>query len=182
MHRQPLLRSVEEYLVRFPEERDVVERLRSFIEREPACFERSTTEGHITGSAWLVDSSGEHVLLTHHRKLNAWFQLGGHADGEADVLAVAMQEAREESGITLIEPVSTAIFDIDIHLIPARGSEREHFHYDVRYAFRTHERSYVVSAESHDVAWIRIDRITDVTTEHSMLRMAQKWLDLNAHV
>lgn len=182
MHRQPLLRSIEEYLTRYPDENDVVSRLRSFIDREPACFERSTAEGHITGSAWLVDEAGEHVLLTHHRKLNAWFQLGGHADGESDVLAVALQEAREESGITLIEPVSTLIFDIDIHLIPARGSEREHFHYDVRYAFRTHERSFVVSAESHDVAWIRIDRITDVTTEPSMLRMAQKWLDLNARV
>src|SRR5688500_13307290 len=70
-----------------------------FVRSTPAGFGRSHTLGHITGAAWLVDAEGRRVLLTHHRKLNKWLQLGGHADGEADVRAVALREAEEESGL-----------------------------------------------------------------------------------
>lgn len=153
----------------------MVDRFLDFVEREPSCFERSTTEGHVTGSAWLVDPTGTRVLLTHHAKLNAWLQLGGHADGETDVLKVAFTEAREESGISDIVAVTTEILDVDIHLIPARKTDAEHFHYDVRYALRALHTDHVVSAESHDLAWVDVNDISTHTTEHSMLRMARKW-------
>ena len=71
----------------------------AFVSAYPNCFERSLSIGHITGSAWLVNQTKTRVLLTHHKRLNKWLQLGGHADGNPNVLEVAMQEAREESGI-----------------------------------------------------------------------------------
>jgi len=172
--RTPLLTALASYRERYPSEVDMIDRLVAFVEREPHCFERSTAEGHITGSAWIVDPSGTRVLLTHHRKLDKWLQLGGHADGDPDVLAVAMREAHEESGIADVTPLIQDIFDVDIHVIPGRGTEQEHFHYDVRFAVRAAHTDHVVSDESHDLAWVPVDKITEYTTEGSMLRMAHK--------
>lgn len=184
MHRQPLLRLLAEYRRRHPGEAACVERFHAFVASEPACFEGRRQPGHVTGSAWLVDRTGERVLLTHHRKLDAWIQLGGHADGEADVLSVALREAREESGIAGLEPVDRQIFDLDIHEIPARqDGTPKHLHYDVRFALRvTGSEAFVLSAESRELAWIDVDRLADRTAEPPMLRMASKWLARRAVV
>ena len=65
-----------------------------FIHTQPECFERSLAMGHITASSWLLNKDGSKVLLMHHTKLNNWFQLGGHCDGNPDVLEVAIKEAQ----------------------------------------------------------------------------------------
>lgn len=178
MHRSALLVLLKDYRARFPQEQLACQRLIDFVRRQPECFERSLAEGHITGSCWLVDNQGERVLLTLHRKLNRWLQLGGHADGVSDVLLVALKEAREESGIKDIQVCSPMLFDIDIHKIPERGQEAAHYHYDCRFALQTSgNENYRISDESHDLKWITIDDLATVTTEESMLRMARKWMD-----
>src|SRR5207253_2429971 len=133
--RTRILRLLSAYEPSGDDDRDARERIVRFVEEHADCFDRSLVVGHITGSAWIVDPARSRCLLTHHRKLDRWLQLGGHADGEADVLAVAMREAREESGLTSLRAVSTAIFDCDVHAIPERKAEREHYHYhyDVRF-------------------------------------------------
>lgn len=152
-------------------------RLEAFVKSHENCFERTNQEGHVTGSAWLVDRTGENVLLTHHKKLGKWLQLGGHADGSPDVLAVALNEAKEESGIAGIHPVSTEIFDIDVHLIPERNGEPQHFHFDIRFAFQvTGKAVFQVSSESYGLKWIPIRHLCDHTQEKSLLRMARKWM------
>ena len=175
MHRNNILAKLDGYLKTFPAERETVEQMVSFIESHTDCFERSLSIGHITGSAWLMDENYERALLTHHRKLDRWLQPGGHADGQSDVLAVAMREAEEESGLGEIEPVSDSLFDIDIHLIPARGNEAEHFHYDCRFLLRSvGSDQYSVSEESHDLAWITLADMSRHTTEVSITRMVDK--------
>ena len=94
-----LVSQLERYARRFPEEMTVVERFQELLARYPNCFERDCWAGHVTGSAWLVDPSGRDVLLTHHRKLGIWLQLGGHSDGDPETAAVALREAEEESGL-----------------------------------------------------------------------------------
>ncbi len=69
------------------------QRIIEFVNGHDNCFERSLLKGHITASCWLLDNNGSHALLTHHTKLDKWFQLGGHCDGGSDVLAVAIKEA-----------------------------------------------------------------------------------------
>ncbi|GAA0714814.1 NUDIX hydrolase [Dokdonella soli] len=132
---------------------------------------------HLTGSAWLVSADGARVLLTHHRKLDRWLQLGGHADGDTDLARVALREAEEESGLPdlVVEP---AIFDLDRHRIPARGNEPEHWHYDARYVVRaTVSEDFVVSDESHALAWWSIaDIARGDGFDDSLRRMARKWL------
>lgn len=150
-------------------------RLKYFVSHQVRCFERELTLGHITGSAWLLDLHRERVLLTHHAKLDKWMQLGGHADGETDVARVALREAMEESGITDIELLWPDIFDIDIHLIPARGNEPSHYHYDCRFVLQcTGDEDYVVSDESRDLRWVPIDDVQRYTREPSVMRMVAK--------
>lgn len=140
-------------------------------------FVRENLEGHFTGSAWLVSADGERVLLTHHRKLERWLQLGGHADGDVDLSRVALREAEEESGLTGLS-VESAPFDLDRHRIPARAQEPEHWHYDVRYVVRAGaSETFEVSEESHALAWRSIREIAeDPASDESLRRMAGKWL------
>ena len=177
MHRNKLLELLAIYSQDYPRESDCVNRFIEFVNQYDNCFERSLGIGHITGSAWIVNNAGTHTLLTHHKKLNKWLQPGGHADGESDLLKVAMLEAGEESGLTQLQVEELHIFDVDIHQIPTRGNEAQHLHYDIRFAFRaTGSEEFIVSDESNDLAWVEITQLADYSSEESMLRMARKWL------
>jgi 8-oxo-dGTP pyrophosphatase MutT (NUDIX family) len=148
-----------------------------FLHEAPTPFARSNRDGHFTASSWLVDRHGGRTLLTHHRKLGRWLQLGGHADGDTDLVAVALREAEEESGLRGLQ-VAPAIFDIDRHRIPARGDEPAHWHYDVRFVVRAGaDEAFTVSAESHSLAWREIAAVVqDPAIDASLRRMAAYWL------
>lgn len=181
MHRAPLLALLKEYRPIDADDAVCHARFAAFVAAQPRCFERALEIGHVTGSAWIVDTAGGRVLLTHHAKLDIWVQPGGHCDGDADVLAVALKEAFEETGLRGLERADAGIFDLDIHTIPARGTTPAHEHFDVRFAFRVPpgaDEVFVVSEESHDLAWVRLDELERYTRERSMLRMREKW-DLN---
>ncbi len=173
MHRKQLLDSLKLYVTStffMPEEQHHYEELIQFITDNPACFERENV-GHITGSVWIINHEHTHALLTHHKKLGIWLQLGGHADGDPHIPSVALKEAHEESGIEELEFVTQEIYDIDIHPIPNKCT----FHYDVRYLIRAPKGAqYVVSEESHDLAWVALDQMEEYTTCRSVLRMAEK--------
>ncbi|MCX7562789.1 NUDIX hydrolase [Xanthomonadaceae bacterium XH05] len=158
-------------------EPELAAQFQTFLDSSPDAFERHHPPGHFTGSAWLVSADGERVLLTHHRKLGRWLQLGGHADGDRDLARVALREAEEESGLSglCVEPV---IFDLDRHLIPARGADPAHWHYDVRFVVRVGaSEDFLVSEESLALAWRRIDEIDrDPAADASLRRMAARWL------
>jgi 8-oxo-dGTP pyrophosphatase MutT (NUDIX family) len=177
VHRQVLLSKLVVYRPSDAHEARMAERLRQFVEIHTDCFQRSLLVGHVTGSAWIVDAERAFALLTHHRKLDKWLQPGGHADGDSDILRVALREAREESGLAAIRPVSDDIFDIDIHTIPARGAEPEHLHYDVRFLLEADRTApLTISAESRSLEWVAPDRIALLNPEESIARMVAKTL------
>ena len=177
MHRNKLLALIDRYQARYPDE-DVT-RFRRFVLRQPRCFERDCwDDGHVTGSAVVVDRSMSHVLLTLHAKIGRWLQLGGHADGDPDPLAVACREAAEESGLT-VAPLRTDIVDLDIHRIPARGGDPDHHHYDCRFLLRTqHAESFTTTAESIALKWVAFDDVPSLTTARGLLRLMAKCQDL----
>ena len=174
MQRRKLLEALGRYAKRYPEEQSTVDRFLALLNNHANCFDRDCWEGHITGSAWLLDPSQSRLLLTHHRKLDMWVQLGGHSDGDMDTAGVAKREAEEESGlpVTLLDD---EIFDIDVHVIPPRKEDPAHCHFDIRYALQALGEDFVVSSESIDLAWVPLTALQNYTNEESILRMLRKW-------
>ena len=176
MHRAPLLSLLDRYAQRHAEE-PVVERFRAFVRQHSDCLERSCIPGHITASSWILSPDGSRALLTHHRKLGRWLQLGGHVDGEPQLARAALREAQEESGISSFEFLDGADLDpldLDVHTIPARGSEPQHEHWDVRFLLRAATEAIQISDESNDLRWFTPEELSRVTSEQSVLRLPAK--------
>ena len=177
MHRQDLLNRLFSYRASFMEERAFVQRAIRYIQNNPDCFEREHGPIHVTGSAWVVNPGRDKVLMVHHGKLHQWFQPGGHADGDADVLNVALNEVSEETGLDSdhISLLSPEIFDVDIHDIPAISGLEEHGHIDIRFLVEIDDSLPVPgSSESHEVRWIDLFQVTSFNNFRSTYRMVEK--------
>ena len=171
-------RLLEEYAA--PDRAQDLERARilRFLAEHPLdAHLRSCAQGHLTASALLLDADERQALLTHHRKLDRWLQLGGHADGDANLLAVAVREVREESGIEDLEVLPRPI-DVDVHLIPerparpGRPAEPAHLHLDVRFLLRAPRGAQaIVSEESHELGWFAPGDLGAVALDESVLRL-----------
>lgn len=179
MHPTPLIQVLERYDAPDEQQRLFRQAMLDFAAQHADCFERSCPIGHFTGSAWLVNQDNTRALLMHHAKLDRWFQLGGHADGDSDLSAVALKEAQEESGIGEIEFVSPEIFDLDIHEIPANSKDAAHFHYDVRFWLRVRgDAKVTINSESKELRWVSQDPSQLPTKDASVVRMFKKWVRL----
>ncbi|MCP3658896.1 MAG: NUDIX domain-containing protein [Bacteroidetes bacterium] len=106
-----------------------------------------------------------------------WIQLGGHCDGEKDVLKVAIKEAQEESGIKEIMPISRNIFDIHVHQVPKYKNEFPHIHYDIRFLLKTNGNdNFKINRESKELKWFGKDKSKLPTQKKSIMRMFDKWI------
>jgi 8-oxo-dGTP pyrophosphatase MutT (NUDIX family) len=138
--------------------------IRAFLVRHPDdAHLRSQPEGHLTGSAFILDAARERVLLLHHRKLGRWLQPGGHGEGEIDPREIALREIEEETGLTgtgLLPCPDPRILDVDVHGIPARPGEPAHAHLDLRYGFVAGVGAAPrVSSESRELRWFSVDSL-----------------------
>lgn len=152
------------------DEREAADRtaILRLVETEPACFSRGTfAPGHVTGSAFVVCPATGLVLLHHHRRLDAWLQLGGHDEGEHDARATALREGREESGLEDLTLLTPEILDLDIHPIPAGKGEPPHLHHDIRYALATGHPDAIRrdAAESIDLRWFTLEDAAETMNE-----------------
>lgn len=175
------------YAARWPAESETVARFSAFVEAHSDCLLRSCPPGHLTGSALVTTPALDRVLLTHHRALGIWVQLGGHADGDGRLCRVACKEAEEESGLrSLIWAAHPLVMgkdgtpvplDLDIHAIAASPRAAAHLHYDVRFAIiatAADSEPVIVSEESHDVRWFTLSEARALTSEPSMHRQFDK--------
>ena len=190
MHRKPLLELLDRYQHHYPNEQEVLDKIRRLVESRADCFERNCRPGHLTGSAWILAADRQRILLTHHRKLNRWLQLGGHADGQIHVEQVALREAQEESGLQqfqfVLQNESLLPLDVDVHTIPERRDlsgkllEGAHEHHDIRFLLIAESDDPLqVSDESHALRWFTPPEVEALTREESLLRMlykAQPWM------
>lgn len=167
------------------EQRKVLETFMDFVKTEPGCFERTTVGGHITGSAVIVNEAMTQILLTHHRKLNEWLQLGGHADGDPMPSRVAMREGHEESGLEDLRfanygtlfgmPDATLLLDLDVHWIPPHKTDPGHYHYDARYLLSTANGQAIrITPESKDLKWFDLDAAYAMSQQWSLHRLFDK--------
>jgi 8-oxo-dGTP pyrophosphatase MutT (NUDIX family) len=148
--------------------------MRDFLAAHPDALDRTCAEGHLTGSAMVVDPGTRRFLLMLHAKLGRWFQPGGHADGDATLPGVAWREATEETGVTGLTLAVPAI-DLDVHAVaPPHGP---HLHLDVRYlALAPPGAVPVRNHESLDLRWAALDELADLGVDPGTERLARSAL------
>lgn len=183
MHRRELLSLLDRHATRFMDEAAYVRQARDFVLAHEDCFHCDLWPGHVTGSAWVVSPARDLVLLLHHRKHDQWFQPGGHADGDADILRVALRETSEETGLdpSHIRLVSGEVFDVDIHTIPASVRGPRHQHIDIRFLVEMDDDLPIPgNDESHDILWVPLAQVPRFNNNRSTFRMVEKTRRLRA--
>lgn len=126
---------------------------------------------HLTASAFVVDADCGSTLLTLHRKLNRWLQLGGHCDGDGDLPGGALREATEESGIAGLS-CDPEIADLDIQTIPGRD-EPSHLHLDVRFLVLAPPGARArAGEESIELRWFAADELAALGLDDGLRRLA----------
>lgn len=146
-------------------------RMRAFLDDHPDALERTCVDGHLTGSAMVVDPASRRFLLMLHAKLGRWFQPGGHADGDGALPGVAWREATEETGVAGLRVAVPAI-DLDIHEVgPPHGP---HLHLDVRYLVVAPPAAEPVgNHESLDLRWATYGELPDHGVDDGLLRLGR---------
>jgi 8-oxo-dGTP pyrophosphatase MutT (NUDIX family) len=143
-----------------------------FIDAHPDALHRRCLEGHLTGSAAVVDPSTQRVLLLFHAKVQRWLQPGGHADGDGNLARVALREAEEETGIADLR-VSTPAIDLDVHVFHnVRDVEPDHLHLDVRHLVVAPPGAVPRgNEESEELRWFRLDELAALGVDDGTVRL-----------
>ncbi len=145
---------------------------------------RQNEYGHFTSSAFILNKEKTKILMIYHKIYNSWAWTGGHSDGDSDLLYVAMKEAKEETGITNVEPIKDDIYSLEI--INVNGHEKRgkyvgsHVHLNVTYLLESDENEEIRIKEDENsgVKWIPIDEITKYSSEPWICsRVYQKIID-----
>jgi 8-oxo-dGTP pyrophosphatase MutT (NUDIX family) len=179
MKRNSLIALLDSYCPVDEHENDMYQDTVRFVTENPECFERTLEKGHVTASGWVVSPDKSAALLMHHRKLDRWFQPGGHCDGDPSVEDVARKEVWEETGVQDLELLKEGIFDVDVHQIPANKEFPAHYHYDIRFVFKADpSNALAINSESKDVQWIPVADVQDYNNSESIMRMVRKTIAL----
>ena len=171
MDRQELMESIRAYQPFNEQEKMDKSLILDWIETQDDAFSRDNTVAHMTASAWVVNKDRSRVLMAYHNIYDSWSWLGGHADGERDLLAVAMREVREESGLARVAPVSEALFSLEI--LTVDGHEKRgryvpsHLHLNLTYLLEAdeHELLAVKPDENSAVAWFGREEAVEASSE-----------------
>jgi 8-oxo-dGTP pyrophosphatase MutT (NUDIX family) len=171
--------AVDTYLAAVPDHPDAA-RLRTLLARDDAWARDIPL--HLTASALVVHPPSHRVLLRWHERMQRWLQLGGHADpGETDPWAIALREAREESGLHDLRPLppgAPRVAQVVIVPVPARGDEPAHEHADIRYLMAT-DRPDDATPEtaSAPLRWVPVDVAAHDVEEDSVRTLVERARD-----
>ena len=143
----------------------------AFLAENPDAFRRENLPGHMTASAWIVNPRRDKVLMVWHNLYRSWSWTGGHADGQRDLLQVALKEAREETGLQHIRPVTEEVFSLEI--LAVDGHEKRgvyvpsHLHLNVTYLLEASEEEplSICPEENSGVAWFSLEETLEKSNE-----------------
>ena len=143
----------------------------AFLENNEDAFLRSNLLAHMTASSWIVNPERTKTLMVYHNIYDSWSWIGGHADGETDLLSVALREAREETGIAHVRPVSPEIFSLEVLTVDGHEKRGEyvpsHLHLNVTYLLEAEESDtlHICKEENSGVAWFTLEEALKASTE-----------------
>ena len=178
-----LLKQLKAYVPYNEQETNDKEVMIKLLEKESDIFTRENEVAHFTASSWLVNKEHTKVLMIYHNIYHSWSWTGGHADGETDLLAVAMREAMEETGVKTITPVGEDIFSIEILTVDGhikRGKYvPSHLHLNVTYLLEADEAEvlHIKQDENSGVAWFTLEEALEKCSEPWMIEWIYKKLN-----
>lgn len=166
-----LQHQLEQYQPFNEQEAKDLELIQILLLQEKDIFERSCRFAHITASAWVVNPNRDKVLMAYHKIYDSWAWLGGHADGERNLLETALREVREESGVTHVKPLSEDIFSVEV--LTVDGHEKNgsyvssHLHLNITYLLEADESDALHKKEDENcaVAWFGLEEAVEASTE-----------------
>ena len=171
--KENLIRQIENYPPFNEQEEKDKALILGWIRNNENAFSRENTVAHITASAWVVNKDRSKVLMVYHNIYNSWSWLGGHADGETDLLSVAVREVKEEAGISNVAPVSKDIFSLESLTVDGHWKNGKyvssHLHFNV---------TYLLEADSEEVVSIKADENSGVawfTPEEALKKSTEPW-------
>ena len=153
------------------------------LREEADVFTRENDRMHMTASAWVTNEAHDGVLMAYHNIYDSWAWLGGHADGEQDLLSVALREAREESGVAHVRPVSEEIYSLEILPVTQHVKRGKfvsaHLHLNLTYLLEAdaHDALRCKPDENSGVRWFRPDEVCAAVSEPPMRVIYQKLMD-----
>ena len=183
MNRQDLINQLQSYQSFNEQEEADRQVMLELLQTSDDIFYRTNLLAHFTASAWVVNKSHTHVLMAFHNIYQTYAWLGGHADGEEDLLSVALREVQEESGIHTVKPITEGIYSLET--IEVNGHEKNgkyvpsHLHLNVTYLLEADdtESLHVKQDENSAVNWFPIDQVLDVIDEPWMVERIYKKLN-----
>ncbi len=148
---------------------------------------RGNKIAHITSSGFIMNNSLDKALMVHHNIRNTWSWTGGHADGDSDLLHVAIKEAKEETGIINVTPLMPSIVSIDIGVVNAHIRKNKyvnpHLHLSIAYILIADENEKLIinEDENSDISWFELDKFSikyfsqfDVNLYGKLIRKAKQ--------
>ena len=152
MTREDSIRQIENYPPFNEQEEKDKALILGWISNNENAFSRENTVAHITASAWVVNKDRSKVLMVYHNIYNSWSWMGGHADGETDLLSVAIREVKEEAGISNVRPVSEEIFSLESLTVDGHVKKgnyvSSHLHLNI---------TYLLEADSEEQVSVKAD-------------------------
>ena len=177
--RKKLIEKIENYKPFNEQEEKDKPLILDWIRNNENAFTRENTIAHITASAWVVNKDRSKVLMVYHNIYNSWSWLGGHADGETDLLSVALREVREEAGISNVQPVSEEIFSLEALTVDGHIKKGKyvssHLHLNI---------TYLVEADSDEALFVKPDENSGVawfTPEEALRKSTEPWFVANVY-
>ena len=177
--RKKLIEKIENYKPFNEQEERDKPLILDWIRNNEIAFTRENTIAHITASAWVVNKDRSKVLMVYHNIYNSWSWLGGHADGETDLLSVALREVKEEAGISNIQPVSEEIFSLEALTVDGHIKKGKyvssHLHLNI---------TYLVEADSDEALFVKPDENSGVawfTPEDALKKSTEPWFVANVY-
>lgn len=173
--------SIRAYVPYDEQEKKDKELILGCISMYPDILTRKNGLCHITSSGYILNKNRDKVLMIYHRIYDSWSWTGGHADGDCDLLAVAIREAKEETGIVNVRAVSDDLLSLDVLTVDGHVKRGEyvssHLHLSVAYLLEADEEDVLVlnEAETMGVRWIPIDEVNDYCSEPYMMKVYEKF-------
>ena len=175
MNRNDVLKEIKAYLPFNEEESCDKELIYKFIYDNNDAFIRDHKVAHVTASSWIVNKDKTKVLMVYHNIYNSWSWTGGHADGDEDLLHVALKEATEETGINHFKVLNdNKIYSLEVLTVEGHYKKNKyinsHLHLNVTYLLEANENDNLKAKldENKDVKWININDLKNEVSEEWM--------------